>query len=166
MQRHRQREKQAPCREPDVGLDPGTPGSRPGCLNHWAIQAALSFTFKMFLWFPISMPRWRNNSTILYNILWFRRFSKMREILFNISGSRRTGEEEKNVKSLRVVSSILYENTHLFSYNASHSLQFIFYFFACLFIACWPTWMEIPWTFNYYYWGLFLYIIPVQMRKK
>ena len=28
--RHRQREKQAPCREPDVGLDPATPGSRPG----------------------------------------------------------------------------------------------------------------------------------------
>ena len=27
--RLRQREKQAPCREPDVGLDPGTPGSRP-----------------------------------------------------------------------------------------------------------------------------------------
>ena len=26
-QRHRQRKKQAPCREPDVGLDPGTPGS-------------------------------------------------------------------------------------------------------------------------------------------
>ena len=26
-QRHRQREKQAPHREPDVGLDPGTPGS-------------------------------------------------------------------------------------------------------------------------------------------
>ena len=24
------REKQAPCREPDVGLDPGTLGSRPG----------------------------------------------------------------------------------------------------------------------------------------
>ena len=24
----RQREKQAPCREPDVGLDPGSPGSR------------------------------------------------------------------------------------------------------------------------------------------
>ena len=23
-------EKQAPCREPDAGLDPGTPGSRPG----------------------------------------------------------------------------------------------------------------------------------------
>ena len=29
-QRHRQREKRAPFREPDVGLDPGTPRSRPG----------------------------------------------------------------------------------------------------------------------------------------
>ena len=28
-QRHRQKEKQAPCREPDVGLDPRTPGSGP-----------------------------------------------------------------------------------------------------------------------------------------
>ena len=28
-QRHRQREKQAPCREPNVGLDPGSPGSCP-----------------------------------------------------------------------------------------------------------------------------------------
>ena len=28
-QRHRQREKQVPCGETDVGLDPGTPGSRP-----------------------------------------------------------------------------------------------------------------------------------------
>ena len=27
--RGRGREKQAPCREPDTGLDPGTPGSRP-----------------------------------------------------------------------------------------------------------------------------------------
>ena len=27
---HRQREEQAPCRKPDVGLDPGTPGSHPG----------------------------------------------------------------------------------------------------------------------------------------
>ena len=27
--RHRQREKQAPCEEPDVGLDPRTPGSQP-----------------------------------------------------------------------------------------------------------------------------------------
>ena len=29
MQRHRQREKQAPCGKPDVGLDPRNPGSRP-----------------------------------------------------------------------------------------------------------------------------------------
>ena len=29
-QRHRQREKQAPCRQPDAGLDPRTPESRPG----------------------------------------------------------------------------------------------------------------------------------------
>ena len=28
-QRHRPREKQAPWREPKVGLDPGSPGSRP-----------------------------------------------------------------------------------------------------------------------------------------
>ena len=28
-QRHRQREKQAPCGEPDVGFDPRTPASRP-----------------------------------------------------------------------------------------------------------------------------------------
>ena len=27
--RHRRREKQAPCWEPNAGLDPGTPGSRP-----------------------------------------------------------------------------------------------------------------------------------------
>ena len=28
-QRHRQTEKQAPCEEPNVGLDPRTPESRP-----------------------------------------------------------------------------------------------------------------------------------------
>ena len=28
-QRCRQREKHTPCREPDVGLDPGTPGPHP-----------------------------------------------------------------------------------------------------------------------------------------
>ena len=40
--RHMQREKQAPCREPEVGLNPRTPGSwRPELrqmLNHWATQ--------------------------------------------------------------------------------------------------------------------------------
>ena len=29
-ERERQREKQAPWGEPDMGLDPGTPGLRPG----------------------------------------------------------------------------------------------------------------------------------------
>ena len=29
-ERHRQREKQALCREPDMGLDPGSPGTCPG----------------------------------------------------------------------------------------------------------------------------------------
>ena len=29
-QRHRRREKQVPCREPDAGLDSGTPGLHPG----------------------------------------------------------------------------------------------------------------------------------------
>ena len=29
-QRHWQREKQAPCRQPDMGLDPGIPRSCPG----------------------------------------------------------------------------------------------------------------------------------------
>ena len=28
--RHKQREKQAPCRDPDVGLDLRSPGSGPG----------------------------------------------------------------------------------------------------------------------------------------
>ena len=29
-QRHMQRKKQAPCKEPDMGLDSGSPGSGPG----------------------------------------------------------------------------------------------------------------------------------------
>ena len=44
-QRHRQREKQAPRREPDVGLHPGSPGSHPrlkAVLNSWATRAALN----------------------------------------------------------------------------------------------------------------------------
>ena len=45
-QRHRQREKQAPHREPDAGLDPGTLGSRPEpkadtqLLNHPGIPSS------------------------------------------------------------------------------------------------------------------------------
>ena len=44
----RQREKQAPCREPDVGLYPGSPGSHPGlqaALNHCPTGAALTSHF-------------------------------------------------------------------------------------------------------------------------
>ena len=49
-QRHGRREKQAPCREPHMGLDPGSPGSHPGpeaAPNRWAIGAAPSCNFKM-----------------------------------------------------------------------------------------------------------------------
>ena len=48
VQRHRQRENQASCRKPDVGLDSGSPGSHPGpeaALNHWATRAACYVTF-------------------------------------------------------------------------------------------------------------------------
>ena len=41
--RQRHRQKQAPCREPDVGFDPRSPGSGPGlkaALNRWATLAA------------------------------------------------------------------------------------------------------------------------------
>ena len=44
----RQREKQAPCREPNAGLDLGSLGSGPGLkavLNRWATQAALYFFY-------------------------------------------------------------------------------------------------------------------------
>ena len=52
-QRHRQREKQAPCGVvPDVGLDPGSPGSRPGlqaALNRCATGAALFLLKSIFV---------------------------------------------------------------------------------------------------------------------
>ena len=47
-QRPRQREKQAPCREPDMGLDPRSPGSHPelqAALNRFATGAALIVHF-------------------------------------------------------------------------------------------------------------------------
>ena len=43
--REGQRPEQAPCREPDVGLDPESPGAPPGlktALNRWATRATLS----------------------------------------------------------------------------------------------------------------------------
>ena len=42
-------EKQAPCQEPDMGLDPGSPGSCPRrkvALNRWATRAAPEWIFK------------------------------------------------------------------------------------------------------------------------
>ena len=43
-------ERQAPCREPNVGFDPRTPGSRPGlqaALNRCATRAALIYLLLM-----------------------------------------------------------------------------------------------------------------------
>ena len=52
MQSHRQREKQAPCREPKVGLDPGSRDhnlSQRQAPNHLATQASKnSFLFISF----------------------------------------------------------------------------------------------------------------------
>ena len=52
-QRHRQREKQASYREPDMGLDPESPGSRPqlqAARNRCATGAALLlFKFDVIL---------------------------------------------------------------------------------------------------------------------
>ena len=47
-QRYRQREKQAPCGEPDMGLDPGTPGSRP---ERKTEAQPLSHPGALVLWF-------------------------------------------------------------------------------------------------------------------
>ena len=50
----RQREKQAPCRKPDTGLDPGTPGSHPQPkadaqpLSHPGVPLFLIFWFSSF----------------------------------------------------------------------------------------------------------------------
>ena len=43
-QRHRQSEKQAPCGEPDVGLDPRVLSQRQ-TLNHGTTQASLPISF-------------------------------------------------------------------------------------------------------------------------
>ena len=46
--RYRLKEEQASCREPGVGLDPGSPGSHPGpkaALNRWATLAAHILAF-------------------------------------------------------------------------------------------------------------------------
>ena len=71
-QRQRERKKQAPCREPDVGLNPGSPGSRPGlnaALNRWATQAAPNFRFLM-LFLPLAMffPLFHLANPLLFKI--------------------------------------------------------------------------------------------------
>ena len=52
----REREMQAPCREPDVGLNPRTPGSCPGlkaALNRWATQGSPKQTLRFFTSCPL-----------------------------------------------------------------------------------------------------------------
>ena len=54
-QRHRQREKQTLCREPDVGLNPGSPGSCPrpkAALNHWATQGCPAILLLTTILYP------------------------------------------------------------------------------------------------------------------
>ena len=58
-QRHRQREMQAPCRELDMGLDPGSPGSHTRlqvALNHCTTRAALSRAIYTINQFPTKIP--------------------------------------------------------------------------------------------------------------
>ena len=61
-QRHRQKEKLAPCRKHDVGLDPSTPGSRPepkaDTLNSYTTQAFLTYGHLK----EILLPEVRNHS--------------------------------------------------------------------------------------------------------
>ena len=58
-QRHRQRKKQAPCREPDAGLHPWSPGSQPRCkgstqpLNHPGIPYLLPL-FPLLRFWPLA----------------------------------------------------------------------------------------------------------------
>ena len=67
--RQRQREKQAPCREPDVGLDSRTLGSRsePKTLNHWGTQLPGGNHDMKSIWlfnnenFPSTMPVWASD---------------------------------------------------------------------------------------------------------
>ena len=45
---NRQRNKQAPCREPDAGLNPGTPGSRSGPKADTQLMSHLGISLKKF----------------------------------------------------------------------------------------------------------------------
>ena len=72
-QRHKQREKQALCREPDVGLHPGTPGPHPGpkagtkLLSHPGIPNYPIFS----QWDPKLVPDffWQDSSSLVASLL-------------------------------------------------------------------------------------------------
>ena len=74
--RHRLREKQIPCREPDVGLDPGVPGSHPepkAQLNIWGTHASLIIKVLMNI-----LPREiflklsvYNQDFLIWHAIWF-----------------------------------------------------------------------------------------------
>ena len=65
-QRHRPREKQAPCQEPDAGLNPRTPGSCPGPkagtkpLSHPGIPCLLIFKVETVILFAFLTISKRN----------------------------------------------------------------------------------------------------------
>ena len=105
-QRHRQREKQAPRREADAGLDPGSPGSRPGlqaALNRCATQGSpglwilikSSFLSSQILYLIENIFRERQvgqsperSETVLFLLFWTicfsLRFCGFRSIRLNI----------------------------------------------------------------------------------
>ena len=89
---HRQREKQAPFREPDVGLDPRTPGSCPGpkagakLLSHPGIPYFYGFCpvcFVILLMFNKSAVPGIDVDTILNNS---KLFHRMHYLMLNSSG--------------------------------------------------------------------------------
>ena len=70
--RDRQREKPAPCREPDVGLDSRSTGSHPGlkaALNCWTTRAALTFLFEQVPLKPHRARKAPKSRTCLIRVL-------------------------------------------------------------------------------------------------
>ena len=78
-QRHRQMEKQAPCTEPDVGLDPGTPGSRSEpkvdaqLLSHPGVPSLLLLMKNRSLWILVSPPPTFLNYHLFMWLIFFQR---------------------------------------------------------------------------------------------
>ena len=70
---HKQREKQAPCRESNMGLDPRSLGSGPGlkaALNRWATQAALLLKFYKILYWEFFNYYWFTHLNSLWECMW------------------------------------------------------------------------------------------------